>query len=124
TIDTFVALRRKEPGLRQGDLVSPATVNHDLRHIKAVLAVPVEWGYLDKLPKFRFEKEPKKPPRYVTRDRPDARGLPLRRGRLVAGAPSSATARRPVSRPKRSLPRAGSSSTSTSTASGGRTRRT
>jgi integrase len=66
TIDNFVAARRQEPGLKEGDLVSPATVNHDLRHIKAALRVAVEWGYLRQLPKFRMEKAPQKLPRYVT----------------------------------------------------------
>jgi integrase len=65
-IDDFVAARRHEPGLRKGESVSPATVNKDLRHIKAALAVAVEWNYIPKLPKFRMEKAPKKLPRYVS----------------------------------------------------------
>jgi integrase len=65
TIDRFIAARKKDPGQKRGDLVSPATVNHDLRHLKAVLAVAVEWGYLDALPKIHFLKEPKKLARHI-----------------------------------------------------------
>ncbi len=67
-IDDFIAVRRTEPGKKKGDLVSPATVNKDLRHLKAALNVAVEWGYLARLPKFRMEREPKKLPRYVLPD--------------------------------------------------------
>ncbi len=61
-VDEFVAARPKEPGQKKKSIVSPATVNHDLRHIKAVLRVAVEWQYLWKLPKFRMKKAPKKLP--------------------------------------------------------------
>jgi integrase len=66
TIDDFIAQRRQEPGQKEDSIISPASVNHDLRHIKAALRVAVEWGYLSTIPKFRMEKEPKKPPTYVT----------------------------------------------------------
>jgi integrase len=66
TVDNFIAARRHEKGQKKDSIVSPATINHDLRHIKAALRVAVEWGYLPKLPKFRMEKAPKKLPRYVT----------------------------------------------------------
>jgi integrase len=65
-IDDFVAKRRTEPGRKRGDTVSPATVNKDLRHLKAVLRVAHDWGYLPVVPKARMLKEPKKLPRYVT----------------------------------------------------------
>jgi integrase len=65
-IDRFVAARRQEPGKKKGSLVSPATVNKELRHLRAVLAVAHEWGCLPKPPKFRMEKEPKKLPTYVS----------------------------------------------------------
>src|SRR5262249_9127999 len=48
--------------------ISPASVNKDARHVKAALAVAVEWGYLAKLPKFRMEREPGRLPTYVTGD--------------------------------------------------------
>jgi integrase len=62
----FIAARREEPGQKKGSLVSPATVNHDLRHVKAALAVAVQWGYLSRVPHFRMEREPKRLPTYVT----------------------------------------------------------
>jgi integrase len=61
TIDGFIAKRRK----KAGDLVSPATVNKDLRHLRAVLAVACEWGYVPTLPKFRMEKQSKKLATYI-----------------------------------------------------------
>jgi integrase len=65
-IDDFVAQRRKEPGKKKGENVSPATINRDLRHIKAALHVADDWGYLGRMPKFRMEREPKRLPTYVT----------------------------------------------------------
>jgi integrase len=67
-IDEFIAKRRKEPGIKKGSLVSPATVNRDLGHIKAALNAAVEWGYLKQTPRFRREKTPKKLVRFVTAD--------------------------------------------------------
>ena len=67
-VDAFIAARRKEPGEKKGSVLSPATVNKDLRHVKAVLNVAVEWGYLKQLPKFRMERVPKKLATYVNGD--------------------------------------------------------
>jgi integrase len=67
-VDEFIAERRKEPGQKKRSIVSPATVNCDLRHIKAALRVAHEWGYLPNVPKFRMEKEPGKLATYVTGD--------------------------------------------------------
>lgn len=61
TIDSFITARAEEK-------VRPATINKDLRHIKAVLRVAHEWGYLPRVPKFRMLKEPVKLVRYVTPD--------------------------------------------------------
>jgi integrase len=65
-VDDFITKRRTEPGKKSGSIVSPFTINKDLRHIKAALAVAIEWGYLAKLPKFRMEREPEELPSYVT----------------------------------------------------------
>ncbi len=66
-IDDFIAKRKDEDSKRhKGQKVSPATVNKELRHLKAALAVAVDWGYLPKVPKARMLREPKKLPRYVT----------------------------------------------------------
>lgn len=64
-IDGFVAKRRYESGQKLGSVVSPATINKDLRHIKAALRVAREWDYLPEVPKIRMVKEPKKLPSYV-----------------------------------------------------------
>ncbi|MEQ8786210.1 MAG: tyrosine-type recombinase/integrase [Pirellulaceae bacterium] len=66
TMDAFIAKRRVERGLKKGSTISPATVNKDLRHLKAVLNVAHEWGYLARVPKFRMLKEPTKLPRFIT----------------------------------------------------------
>jgi integrase len=65
TVDGFISVRRTEPGRMPGSKVSPATVNKDLRHVKAALHVALDWGYLSATPKFRMEKEPKKLATYV-----------------------------------------------------------
>jgi len=46
--------------------VSPATVNKELRHIKAALRLAFEWSYLAQLPRVRMQKAPTKLATYVT----------------------------------------------------------
>ncbi len=53
TIDEFTAHRQRDPGRKVGSLLSPASVNHDLRHLKAALRIAHEWEYLPVVPKFR-----------------------------------------------------------------------
>jgi integrase len=65
-VDNFIATRRQERGLHKGDLLSPCSLNKDLRHLKAALRVADEWGYLSRLPKVRMEKVPKHLPTYIT----------------------------------------------------------
>lgn len=64
-VDGFIAKRRVEPGKKKDSTVSPATVNKELRHLKAAFNVAFEWGYLARMPKFRMEKVPKKLVRYI-----------------------------------------------------------
>jgi integrase len=52
--------------MRPGTLLSPATVNRDLRHVKAALRNAEAWGYLTRVPRFRMEKVFGKVPTYVT----------------------------------------------------------
>jgi integrase len=65
TVADFIKARRQERGHKPGTTLSPATVNKDLRHLKAALNVAVDWGMLPHLPKFPMEREPKKLPTYV-----------------------------------------------------------
>jgi len=65
-IDDYVDRRRQEKGKKKGSKVSPATINKELRHIKAALRIANEWDYLPKVPKVRMLKEPEKLVRYVT----------------------------------------------------------
>lgn len=65
-IDKYISRRKQEDGLRKGDKVSAATINKELRHIKAVVKIAHEWGYLPAVPRFRMMKEPEKLPTYVT----------------------------------------------------------
>jgi integrase len=65
-VSEFTARRRLEPSrLRPGELVSPATVNKELRHVKAALRLAQEWGYLPAAPRIRMEKLPGRLPSYV-----------------------------------------------------------
>ena len=66
TIDDYKANRRKEPGRRRGDLISPATLNKELWGIRSVLGVAQNYGYLREKPKFKMLKEPYKLPIFVT----------------------------------------------------------
>jgi integrase len=65
-IDRFAALRRQEKGKKKGDTVSAATVNKDLRHLKAALRRAKKWSYLKDVPEFTFEREGRKLVRYIT----------------------------------------------------------
>lgn len=66
TVDAFVAERQKERGKNPKSSISPATINKDLRFIRAALRVAHEWGYVPRLPKIRMVREPEKIPRFVT----------------------------------------------------------
>jgi integrase len=65
-IAAFVKSRRAARGTKPGSTLSPASINRDLRHLKAALAVAVDWGYLPAVPKIRMERELVKLPVYVT----------------------------------------------------------
>jgi integrase len=66
TIDEFRAERRTERGKKSGSVISPASVNKELRHLKAALKKAVAWEHLSKMPAFEFEREPEELPTYVT----------------------------------------------------------
>ncbi len=67
-IDDFITTRQGEPGRKPKSTVSPATVNHDLRHLKAALRVAQRWGYLPKVPEFSKVKEEQRIGRVMTTD--------------------------------------------------------
>jgi integrase len=66
SIDAFVATRRTERGKKPGSVLASATMNMDLRHVKAALRVAIDWEFLRKMPKIRMLKEPEKLVVYVT----------------------------------------------------------
>jgi integrase len=45
-----------------------ATINKELRHLRAVLRIARDWGYLPEVPRFRMLREPGQLPLYVTGD--------------------------------------------------------
>lgn len=65
-VDEFVRKRLKERGVKPGSLVSPATVNKDLRHVQAALKKAVRWKYLANMPEIDFIDEPKHLKNFVT----------------------------------------------------------
>ncbi len=56
-IDSFISKRTADRGIKAGSKVSAATINKDLRHLKAAIRVAAEWGYVVKSPKFRMVRE-------------------------------------------------------------------
>ncbi len=69
TIANYVAARRFEKKYRNSEgspLVSPATVNKELRTLRAILRKAVRWGFLAKPPEIDFLREPGKLAVYVT----------------------------------------------------------
>jgi hypothetical protein len=84
-IDEFISARRRDSSQRRpGTNVSPATVNKELRHLKADVRVAAEWGFVDKLPRFRMVREPQKLPLYMTPEHLSA----IYVGCKVAGKPT------------------------------------
>ena len=67
TVATYVAKRRQEEK-SPGNRISPATVNKELRHVRAALKKAYRWGFLGKAVDFDgcFLREPKRLPTYVT----------------------------------------------------------
>ena len=66
TLDEYISKRRLERGKKADSTVSPATINKELRHLRAVLRIAHEWGHLPKVPRLRMVKEPQKLISYVT----------------------------------------------------------
>jgi integrase len=66
TIAEFVVRRARDPGKKRGESVSPATVNKQLRHLRATLRVAHDWKYLPEMPKVRMMREAKKLPTFVS----------------------------------------------------------
>lgn len=65
-ISKFTAERSSERGRKPNSKVSLATLNKDLRNLKAALNAAVEWGIIPSRPKIRMLREAKKLPSYVT----------------------------------------------------------
>jgi integrase len=87
-VDEFVAERRKAIG-RKGQPLSPATINRDLRHLKAAFRVAHEWGYLPAVPKVRMVREQEKLPRFVTDEHFEAIYNACDAAKFPAGLPYS-----------------------------------
>jgi Site-specific recombinase XerD len=68
TVADYIATRRKERIRKAEDapLVSVATVNKELRTLRAVFRKAAKWGYLPRVPEFDFLKEQGKLPTYVS----------------------------------------------------------
>lgn len=65
-VDDFIAARREERGRKPGTHLSVASVNKELRHLKAVLKKAVKWGYVKNAPDFAMERVPQRVPTYVS----------------------------------------------------------
>jgi integrase len=65
-LGTFISARRKEFGKKDGVPISPATLNRDLRHLRAMLRWAVERKYLREMPKITFAKCLGKLPRVLS----------------------------------------------------------
>ena len=66
TFAEYVATRQAEQSRKDGPKVSPATVNKELRTLRAIVRKAHKWGYLARIPEIDFLKEPGKLAVYVT----------------------------------------------------------
>jgi integrase len=60
TIDDYISKRRLEPGKQKGETLRAASLNKELRHLRAVFRIAGEWKYLPAVPRFRMLREPGK----------------------------------------------------------------
>jgi integrase len=65
TIDDYIAARRLERGRKKGSTVSPASINKELRELRAVIYMARDWEYITKTPKFHFVVESEREPTFV-----------------------------------------------------------
>lgn len=68
TIDDYVSVRSLQRGKQPGSKLSPATVNRELRHLRAVFNKAADWGYMAQAPQFDFRKQPRKLPTFISPD--------------------------------------------------------
>jgi len=87
TIAEYVAERQKERGRDCDSKVSAATINKELRHLRAVLRKARQWDYLARVPEITFLREPGKLPTYVSPEHFAA----IYKGCEVARVPGNAT---------------------------------
>lgn len=66
TVDDYIAARRKEKFAAAKRPIAPATINRELRTLRAAFRCAVRWDYMKVAPQITFEREPEKIPRYVT----------------------------------------------------------
>jgi integrase len=64
-VDLYKTRRGRERGRKPDSLVSPATINKELRHLRAVFNIAEDWGLLGKAPKVRMKREPERDPEFV-----------------------------------------------------------
>lgn len=64
-VDLYIATRSKESG-KTGSPVSPATINKELRALRALANIALDWKYLKDKPKFRWASEPESDPTFVS----------------------------------------------------------
>jgi integrase len=94
----YVAKRRLEPARRtkrqpkEGEtvkMVSPATINRELRTIRHMVRVAHQWEYLAKVPAITFLRQPVKLPTYIAKDEFDELLKVCDQAQLPAGLPYS-----------------------------------
>lgn len=67
-IDQYIAARRKQQGKKRKSMVSTATINKELRHLRALLRYAVDWEYMKKMPRIKLLRESKSIPSFVSND--------------------------------------------------------
>lgn len=67
-VDNYILTRRQERGKQPGSKVSPATINRELRTLRAVLRVAKRWKYIVDVPEIEFLKEELFEPEFITPD--------------------------------------------------------
>lgn len=92
TIPEYIQARRKERGKQPNSLVSPATVNRELRTIKAALRCAFDWGYITFMPKAKFLKVEQTDPEFISSKQFSKLYKHCSAASAVVGLPESVTA--------------------------------
>lgn len=65
-IDRYISTRSLESGRKRGELISPETINRELRTVRAMLNAAKRWRFIDYVPEVEFLRCDKTEPEFIS----------------------------------------------------------